>query len=82
MLNLFNKKSDQYERVKLMWGDEGINIEDNTYVIDGFYRISQHSDDKGCIVFTFYEDTSYVVDFLKADALLRLKINRGNQKQR
>lgn len=81
ILNLFNKQKDDYERVMLTWGDEGIAIRDKLYVVKNFYRLTQHLDEQGRILFTFYEDTEKVVDLLKSEASLRLKVNKGTQQK-
>lgn len=75
-------ETEGYKTVFIEWGKDVIKVKDNNYVIDGVCRITQHSDGLGGIVFTFYDDTSFVVSKLRDWFTSRLKDASNSQQCR
>lgn len=82
VLSLFNKDKDEYEQIKITWGEDGARLYNRKYVVNGFYRIVQEYDQRGDVTFTFYDyDDESIIERLKAAVLQRLKTNASFQQK-
>lgn len=68
---------EREDPILLRWGKDAVKTDD--YVISGFCRITQHSDDRGIIIFTFRDDSESVVSKLVEWAISRLHTLKGSQ---
>lgn len=66
-------ESEDDKKVFIEWGKDIIKVKNNNYVIHGVCRIAQHSDGLGGIIFTFYDDSPFVVSKLRDWFASRLK---------
>jgi hypothetical protein len=80
-LSIFNALLNDYETIYITWGKEGISLKDDTYVRPGAYRITQQSDGRGNVTFSFYDDSDAVKSILREAVLLKLK-SIANSQQR
>lgn len=67
--------------VFIRWGKEGVNLENDQYVVDGSYRITQELDAAGNIVFSFYDDDIDSRTALLNAAKTRLKLIATQQQK-
>lgn len=79
ILNKTKTEEEEYKAVFIEWGKNIIKVKDNRYVVDGIYRITQHSDSLGGIIFTFYDDTPLVVSKLRSWFTSRLKSDSNSR---
>lgn len=68
---------EREDPILLRWGKDAVKTDD--YVISGFCRITQHSDDRGTIIFTFRDDSESVVSKLVGWAISRVHTLKGSQ---